>query len=429
MRLSDLPNYLFLGRRDAILRIASTPRALYIAAALVLTAAVARDYDGENLLLEPYHLLAPFGVSLFTSFVIFTVLRATLLRKMPAETRPAFFPQYRAFLTLFWLTAPLAWLYAIPYERFLAPDNAILANLWTLALVSLWRVALIIRASATLFGTPAWKAALPVLAAVDTIVVAALFRVLFEDFDQTIIAGMSGITPPPPSLEENIAGIVFSIAFFTWFLWVGGTITVWVMKGRDAQPSTLTPTSSPSRSLAALSIIVILASFAAAATVYPEQALRRQADRLIAQDDYKSAFALMSLHDRSDFPPRWDPRPSIGHTPRHGAIFVEPPYDAIADDRPAVWVTDWYMQRLDQQLNWIAAPEEAPYFRDDEFEWLALTLPRLPNGPSLAAILKPAFDRWYKDRSPDDSYMQALSPSIQAITELATQLSPPINNQ
>ena len=34
---------------------------------------------------------------------------------------PSFFRCYAAFLGLFWLTAPLAWLYAIPYERFLPP--------------------------------------------------------------------------------------------------------------------------------------------------------------------------------------------------------------------------------------------------------------------------------------------------------------------
>ena len=43
------------------------------------------------------------------------------------------------------MTAPLAWLYAIPYERFLSPVGATRANLWTLGLVAAWRVLLIIR--------------------------------------------------------------------------------------------------------------------------------------------------------------------------------------------------------------------------------------------------------------------------------------------
>ena len=43
------------------------------------------------------------------------------------------------------MTAPLAWLYAIPYERFLSPLDAVRANLITLGFVSVWRVALMIR--------------------------------------------------------------------------------------------------------------------------------------------------------------------------------------------------------------------------------------------------------------------------------------------
>jgi hypothetical protein len=43
------------------------------------------------------------------------------------------------------MTAPLAWLYAIPYERFMTAAGAMKANLATLALVALWRVLLISR--------------------------------------------------------------------------------------------------------------------------------------------------------------------------------------------------------------------------------------------------------------------------------------------
>ena len=36
---------------------------------------------------------------------------------------------FRSFLNLYWMTAPLAWLYAIPFERFLSPADATTANL------------------------------------------------------------------------------------------------------------------------------------------------------------------------------------------------------------------------------------------------------------------------------------------------------------
>ena len=50
-----------------------------------------------------------------------------------------------SFLGLFWMTAPLAWAYAVPYERLLSPWQATAFNLATLALVALWRVVLMVR--------------------------------------------------------------------------------------------------------------------------------------------------------------------------------------------------------------------------------------------------------------------------------------------
>ena len=54
---------------------------------------------------------------------------------------------YRTFLTFYWMTAPLAWLYAVPVERFLDPGlgNARPTSS-LLAIVSVWRVLLITRA-------------------------------------------------------------------------------------------------------------------------------------------------------------------------------------------------------------------------------------------------------------------------------------------
>lgn len=125
LRVRSLFAYL-IGRREAILEIASTPGALGVGALLVLSAGLARNYDKPELWDQPQRLLGPFAASLGISLVLFLVVyglaRAQGLRHSPWRA-------YRSFLALYWTTAPLAWLYGIPFERMLAPLDATRANL------------------------------------------------------------------------------------------------------------------------------------------------------------------------------------------------------------------------------------------------------------------------------------------------------------
>jgi hypothetical protein len=138
MRIRTLLRYL-IGDRQAILEIATDRRAVLYGFLFVLSAGFAREYDGQDLLHEPWHLFLPLGVSLLTSFVLFTLFYGVALLK--GAPGPSFFVAYRSFLGLFWMAAPLAWLYAIPYERFLSAWYATGANLWTLSMcnVTNWR--------------------------------------------------------------------------------------------------------------------------------------------------------------------------------------------------------------------------------------------------------------------------------------------------
>jgi hypothetical protein len=69
-----------LGRRTAIIQCWQMPRAWVYGLILVLTAGLAREYDAEYLLAEPWHLLLPVAASLVTSFVLY------LLIYVPAST-------------------------------------------------------------------------------------------------------------------------------------------------------------------------------------------------------------------------------------------------------------------------------------------------------------------------------------------------------
>lgn len=76
LTLKILFAYLF-GSRGAIEQIAASPEAVLVGLLFVLSAGLAREYDGEYLLAEPYHLLLPLVASLATSFVLYVMLSVT----------------------------------------------------------------------------------------------------------------------------------------------------------------------------------------------------------------------------------------------------------------------------------------------------------------------------------------------------------------
>ena len=70
----------------------------------VLSAGFAREYDGESLIDEPWHVLLPLAASLITSLILFWMVSVTARRRSSGET--TIHVPYRTFLSLFWMTAP-----------------------------------------------------------------------------------------------------------------------------------------------------------------------------------------------------------------------------------------------------------------------------------------------------------------------------------
>src|SRR5688572_7328691 len=99
--MTDLRTWLkfLVGDRESILRIARDRAAIWIGLLFVLSAGFAREYDGEDLLREPWHALIPIPASLLISFMLFVPFWA----RMERARRPALGSAYRAFLTLFWM--------------------------------------------------------------------------------------------------------------------------------------------------------------------------------------------------------------------------------------------------------------------------------------------------------------------------------------
>src|SRR6516225_4864139 len=89
VRIRTLLAY-WIGNRQAVLDIASNRSVLWVGLLFVFSAAFARDYDGEDLLHEPWRLLIPLGASLAASFLLFSVAYALAISKGASVWR--FFP-------------------------------------------------------------------------------------------------------------------------------------------------------------------------------------------------------------------------------------------------------------------------------------------------------------------------------------------------
>ena len=73
--------------------------------------------------------------------VIYIFVLSALIWILALPLRPERW-SYLSVLTFVGLTSPLAWLYAIPVERFVPISTAVTANVLFLAIVAMWRVAL-----------------------------------------------------------------------------------------------------------------------------------------------------------------------------------------------------------------------------------------------------------------------------------------------
>jgi hypothetical protein len=296
---------------------------------------------------------------------------------------------YRSFLGLFWMTAPLAWLYAVPYERFLTPGQATSENLATLGVVAAWRVFLMMRVVGVLTGY-GLGAIFLVMAFADGLVLTAL---IFLPFPVFAIMGGVHLTPG----EDMIRKVATLVCFWGWLtlpVWLFGTLSVWgkidsrrrlqghgfytagaqrqimdfnegLMYGPLPEPLQraaddlrygTNPTNWPafddsqprSWHLPAFAAASVAFWFLFLPFTQREQILRHQVERMMAVGDIGPALRLMSEHERSDFPPHWDPPPRERYGEDQSRLLDV--LDGIAAEPPSPWVRDIYMRKLEDLL-------------------------------------------------------------------------------
>jgi hypothetical protein len=341
MTVGTLARYL-VGDRRAIEEFAASRWSLLIGFLLVLTGGLARNYDGAYLVKEwPVLLHGPI-ISTVNALVLFTIFFAvTDLRK---GRNPAFLSGFLGFLGLFWLTAPMAWLYAVPYERFLEPVTAVEANLWTLACVSAWRVALMTRVLTILYSARAVPAALVVLLFADVVVFAAATL-----SPHPIVDLMGGLQQSP---EDALLG---NVSFLTglWSLMLSPVLlvacligTAWLRPNWTVAPAAggVAPWGAVSFSAAALAAWIPITIWAQG-----QQRVRWETEDLLRRGDIAEGLAMMSGHRRSDYPRIWDPPPRLTYRE------TDPPLDqmrrALASADPAAWVRETYCDKSWTELS------------------------------------------------------------------------------
>lgn len=328
----------FSGNRRCIHAVANCPRGLLLGAVLVTLAGFAREYDGEDLLHEPWHLIIPHAASFITSFLLFVMLRLTGIGRWPAQL--SFGNGYAKLLNLYWMTAPLALVYAVPVERWMSGRAATQANLWMLAIVAGWRVALITRAILVAFDArPVWKIVVMVLLFGDAVMLLALWLLpvpVLQFMGGVRMTESESLIQATSFLLQAAGYLALPVLLIAW-LFPSDCRDTWRWKAA-ASPTRITPATWIVSSVAFGLFLLIMPGPQA------EQRLRRQVETQMASGQIEDAIRLMRQHPRSDFPPQWSPPPRVA-LPRQA-----PPLPAVLEfvlqDDTHDWVRDEYIDKL-----------------------------------------------------------------------------------
>ncbi len=124
---------------------------------------------------------------------------------------------YKSVLTFVALTSPLAWLYAVPVERFMELDLAVSLNVAFLAVVALWRVGLLVHFLKTYgrFTTGAvfLISALPLILIMFALSMLNLEQAVFE-----IMAGIGDERSDQQQIHDAVYASIFILSTLSLFL-------------------------------------------------------------------------------------------------------------------------------------------------------------------------------------------------------------------
>ncbi|MEM9420675.1 MAG: hypothetical protein AAGA25_16730 [Planctomycetota bacterium] len=403
MRLADLLAFHW-GSRAAIERIARSRGAVWIAIGLVITAALARDYDSTDLLARPWELLAPLGVSWFTATLLYLLLAGGYIPQSHRKAEPDGPPRsgwatYFTFVMLFWMTAPHAWLYGIPYEQFMSEYDATRLNLLTLAVVSVWRVLLITRVASVLLSVR-FSVLLPaVLLLADSVMV--VFAIAAP---KPVVAIMGGVQYT--ETERLILDTMFFIIFWGFIAWpILALISVVTRVRSKARGRYIEarPKDGPHPSLAVWAVLVValLGWVAAAVAMQQEVRVASRFENAVDGEEWGNAASLLAERTAEDFPPNFPPLPDSPHYGLNERLLRLA--QAIEREPGA----EWAAQRMQFELDGYF--ERTRHLFEEDLPLLIEVLPTLADGPRYARHLQGeliSMQRWLDAESDADVLAQ-----------------------
>ena len=279
--------------------IAGSARAWWFGAGLVVLTSIARNYDQTWIGETPVKwLVGNAAFSLGSGTFLFLCLRGFLRGRIP-DPKLGLGLSWIQFMGLFWATAPVAWIYAIPVERFLGSLDAAYANLALLAVVSLWRVLLMARVLSVLHSVPYGCALASTLTAgcIEVAVVGVLGA--GGGFSRQIMAGMGGLRNSPEedvmlaALANAVAGAVL--------LFLPALITAFASRGSREFTADLVP--RPGR--LPWGGLAVVGLFWLAVAIPAQREVRRNAqlDSLVASARFRAALDHLSTHGPEAYAP------------------------------------------------------------------------------------------------------------------------------
>jgi len=348
------------GNRAAIGKVASANASLWLAFLFIVSAGLARNYDHHLLLKEPLWLGGPVIMSLFSSLFIygFVKLIGGLNRKKCTSQN------YLSFLRCFVMTAPLAWLYGIPVERFTDPLPATIFNFTVLLIVSFWRVALMTRVLQVLFNFHPIRAF--VLIAIPASV-EMFFATLFKSVD--IVGIMGGMRLS--EADKFLLAATNTMTMGSLIIFVISILLIFYTPRRDVkswQPSESRIKVGKSSWSFAIIIIALWLGIA----IEPQKKLRKLETfrSLVRHENYEEASHFVTVTTEEEFPPhrRLLPKPSIYSPPPAVRLL------AFWNDWPA-----WFRERLREDVSdWLIGPENRSQNLQRKYDTLYRNLNEAP---------------------------------------------------
>jgi len=342
VRFATVGRFIF-GNANAIREVASSAAALWVGVLLVILTGIPRNYDQSFILESPFWLFGPLIFSFFSgSFIYLILIRGLAARRF--QTKPD--NQWLSFMGVFWMTAPIAWLYAIPVERLMNSYQAALANLTLLGIVSVWRVLLMSRAMAVLLNIPFSRAfGWVVLAASLEIIIVVFFGTLFSGtLGRHIMASMAGMRNAPE--EQLLASALGNVWAGSWVVL---SLTILALSAFRLAGTTQPLPKRLSGKVPWFSCAVIAIIWTGIAVPSQQEQHRFVTHaKLVSEANYGGALAYLARYSRSDFPParRLEPNPYEYRVWRD-----LPPTISLLTSNTPLWIRQLYLSHLTATLS------------------------------------------------------------------------------